>query len=132
MVIKRKGAALFLIGCLGYPLIELLWRGRTHWSMSLLGGFCCAAVGSFCGRFRHISLLKRCVCGSAIITAAEFCSGAILNLRLKRNIWDYSRLRFNFKGQICVLYSILWGLLCIPVNAVSYALCKTKTADSVI
>ena len=28
----------FLLGGAGYCLIEVLWRGFTHWSMALAGG----------------------------------------------------------------------------------------------
>ena len=30
----------FTAGGLGYGGLELLWRGRTHWSMLLCGGVC--------------------------------------------------------------------------------------------
>lgn len=116
---KRSDFKLFAFGCAAYPLIELLWRGRTHWSMSLLGGTCFLTLCKFYRRFRTMRLPRKCLCGSAIITAAEFCSGWLLNLKLGRNVWDYSRLRFNVKGQICLPYSVLWALLCIPVSGLS-------------
>ena len=36
-----------LLGAAGYPLAELCWRGRTHWSMALLGGLCLCGYGSY-------------------------------------------------------------------------------------
>ena len=27
------------------------------------------------------------------------------------DVWDYSKVPFNFLGQVCVLYSVLWGFL---------------------
>ena len=36
---------LFLFGGTGYALLELLWRGFTHWSMFVLGGVCYLLVG---------------------------------------------------------------------------------------
>ena len=33
-----KSVVMFLFGGFGYGLIEVLWRGRTHWSMVLCGG----------------------------------------------------------------------------------------------
>ena len=36
----KKYALLFLIGAVGYASIEIIWRGRTHWSMIIAGGLC--------------------------------------------------------------------------------------------
>ena len=37
---SQKCIVMFLFGGFGYGLIEILWRGRTHWSMVLCGGLC--------------------------------------------------------------------------------------------
>ena len=29
------------------------------------------------------------------------------------NVWDYSGFPLNIMGQVCLLYSVLWGLLSI-------------------
>ena len=34
----------FLIGAVGYPALEVLWRGRTHPSMALAGGLGAAMI----------------------------------------------------------------------------------------
>ena len=52
------------------------------------------------------------------ITFIEFISGCIVNLWGKLEVWDYSDMPANFLGQICLYYSILWGLLTIPIAAV--------------
>jgi hypothetical protein len=36
---------LFLFGGASYNLIEILWRGHTHWTMFILGGLCFVLVG---------------------------------------------------------------------------------------
>ena len=41
---KSNKKGIFLIGGLGYGLLEILWRGRTHWSMLLTGGVCFIAL----------------------------------------------------------------------------------------
>ena len=38
-------AFLFLIGGALYYLIEVLWRGYSHWSMFILGGVCFMIMG---------------------------------------------------------------------------------------
>ena len=44
-------------------------------------------------------------------TFLEFCAGVILNLWLKLDIWDYSRIPFNLYGQICLPYAAVWFVL---------------------
>ena len=36
----KEKIVLFSIGAMGYGLIEILWRGYTHWSMLTAGGIC--------------------------------------------------------------------------------------------
>ncbi len=46
------------------------------------------------------------------VTAVEFIFGVVFNVLLKMNVWDYSNLPFNILGQVCLLYTLLWGVLC--------------------
>lgn len=111
---------LFFIGGTGYGLIEILWRGKTHWSMVLTGGACFIALYKLFEKTSKFPMRIKCVTGGAVITGFELVSGCIFNKLLKLNVWDYSKNFMNFKGQICPLYSFLWTMLCIPVSA----LCK--------
>ena len=116
----KNNCILFTIGGIGYAIIEILWRGRTHWSMALTGGTCFVSLYRFYQKHTKMKMLSKCISGSAIKTALEFCCGCIVNLKYKLNVWDYSKCRFNIKGQVCLLYSFLWALLCIPISG----LCK--------
>ena len=40
-----KYLSLGTLGGMIYVLIELMWRGYSHWSMFLLGGICFIALG---------------------------------------------------------------------------------------
>lgn len=113
---------LFLMGAggLSYAGIELLWRQRTHWSMMLTGGACFLSLYKLYGRFPRLSVPEKCVLGSCIITSIEFAVGCIVNLKLGWKVWDYSSMPMNLLGQVCLLYSVLWGALCIPISS----LCK--------
>lgn len=113
---KRKTLrflCLFTIGGAAYNLIELLWRGYSHWSMFLLGGTCFHLIGNIGGKLWRKGLLIVGIACSAAVTAAEYVSGCLLNLRLKMNVWDYSHMFGNVHGQVCLLYSLLWGALSI-------------------
>ena len=112
----KQSGILFFIGAGGYNLLELCWRGYTHWSMGLAGGICFALIYWTGIWHPHMCRLHRCLLGSGIITSVEFTFGCVFNLVLGWNIWDYSQQPFHFMGQICLLYSILWFLLCMPVT----------------
>ena len=111
---------LFFFGGIVYILIELLWRGYSHWSMGVLGGMCFVLLGLINERYTwDIPLWIQMLLGSFIITLLEFIAGCILNLHFHLNIWDYYDMPFNILGQICLPYMILWfflSLICIVAD----------------
>lgn len=110
---------LFSFGGIVYLIIELLWRGFSHWSMFVLGGACFVLLGLLNQKYtRQIPLFIQMLYGTFIITALEFITGCILNLHFKLNIWDYSSMPYNIMGQICLPYMFLWFLLS-PVCIIS-------------
>lgn len=55
---------------------------------------------------------------SLCVTGVEFIFGVVFNIMLKINVWDYSGMPFNLFGQVCLLYTFLWGVLsafCLPL-----------------
>lgn len=110
-----KGLFLFAVGGLLYYLIEILWRGYSHLSMFVLGGICFVLIGLI-NEFLSwdMPLWKQMLIASLVVTVAEFVAGAILNIWLVLDIWNYSNLRFNLLGQISLGYSALWFLLSLP------------------
>lgn len=61
-------------------LIELLWRGRSHFSMFIAGGFAFALLHALFQRYA-LPLPVKCIAGALVITAIEFIAGYIVNLR---------------------------------------------------
>lgn len=109
-----KALILFIIGGLVYVGIELLWRGYSHWTMGLVGGFCFLILGELNEHLEwEMSIILQSILGATCITIIEFISGCIINLVFKLNVWDYSDLPFNLFGQVCLLFWFLW----IPVGA---------------
>ena len=102
----------FILGIIGgaiYVLLEMLWRGYSHWTMFLLGAVCFILIGLVNEVFEwDTPLLLQMLCGCAIITALEFVTGCIVNLWLGWDVWDYSELPFNLWGQISLFSSIVW------------------------
>lgn len=113
MKILRKSAFFCLGGGL-YGLLELLWRGRTHISMLLLGGGCFLILG----RLRRLSLSipAKTLLGAGCITAAELATGLLVNRNYA--VWDYREMPLQFLGQICLPYSLLW----VPVSLLGMTL----------
>ena len=46
-----------------------------------------------------------------IFTVWEYVVAVILEKLFKTKYWDYSNIRFNFQGRICLKNSIYWGIL---------------------
>lgn len=108
-------AALVTLGSWGYPLVEIVWRGWSHWSMALAGGVCFGLLGRVSEWLRWKNPLVRCAAGAAAITTVELLFGCIFNLGLHMRVWDYSREWLNLGGQICLRYSLIWFALSAPL-----------------
>ena len=107
-----KYLILFLIGAFAYCGIEIIWRGYTHWTMGVVGGFCfimCGLLNEHIGWDTPLPL--QMLIGCLIITGTELIAGVVLNIWLGLNIWDYSNMPLNLWGQICLPFSGLWFLL---------------------
>ena len=105
----------FILGIIGgavYVLLEMLWRGYSHWTMFLLGAVCFILIGLVNEVFEwDTPLILQMLFGCAIITALEFITGCIVNLWLGWEVWDYSRYKFNVLGQISLRSSVGWYFL---------------------
>ena len=99
----------FTAGSLLYGLMELVWRGWTHWSMLLCGGLCLSFM--YCISDFHIPFWLKLILSAAVITWVEFAAGCLINLRLDWQVWDYSAMPGNIMGQICPS-SAFCGWLC--------------------
>lgn len=125
---KIEYAAVFAAGAGLYSLIEILWRGHTHWTMAVAGGICLTLIHVCNERHRNLELLVRCSLSSFLITAVEFMAGWILNVRLGMTVWDYSDKALNVMGQICPEYWAYWYLLSIPAIMLSSLILAVRDA----
>ena len=98
-----------------YCMIEILFRGWSHWSMFILTGF----LGVFCVDSINNTLSFDCdyivqiLISTILCTIVEGISGIILNVWLQLNVWDYSKMTFGtfFFGQCNVLFCFAWMLI---------------------
>ncbi len=112
-----EGFFSFLMGFFIYSLLEIVSRGYTHWTMSVTGGVVLTILYALSSRG---TLMKSCFLGAIIITLIELAVGIFDNLIMNWAVWDYSAMPLNFLGQICLPFSGLWFLLCIP----AFYLCR--------
>ena len=108
MKFLRK-AALFCLGGLAYVGLELLWRGRSHYSMFLAGGASLLLIGQLNRTQPRLALPLRALTGAGIITMVELAAGLLFNRDYA--VWDYRSLPGNWLGQICPRYFLLWLVL---------------------
>lgn len=110
----RADASAFLVGALGYPFIEILWRGFTHPTMALAGGLAAVALYRINRGLSRGALVLRLLASGAAVTLIELLFGVVFNLGLGMAVWDYSGMPLHLLGQICLPYSLLWCLLSLP------------------
>lgn len=118
---KTGKLVIFSIGACGYGLIEILWRGHTHWSMLIAGGLSFSGLSAIAQKMKRTALIVKAIMGGFLITALEYIFGIIFNVFLNKKVWDYSNMPLNLHGQICALYSFFWiilSLLFIPLAGV--------------
>ena len=94
----------FLMGAVGYPVLEMLYRRRTHYSMAVAGGLGACIIRSVSGMNTSLPV-KMLLCGAGI-TGVELLCGLIWNRR--HQVWDYRHMPLNYRGQICLPYTLLW------------------------
>ena len=118
--LSRRISEILFIWALGgsaYYLLEIAFRGFSHWSMFALGG----GVLLFCtmqGQAMRWSepLWLQIVRAVLFVAALEFSTGIIVNKWLSLAVWDYSDQPLNLWGQICVPFTILFsGLIAIAI-----------------
>lgn len=116
----RKISEVLFIWTLGgcfYYLLEIAFRGFSHWSMFVLGGLALCFC-TFQGTSMHwsepmwIQVLRSVI----FVTALEFITGIIVNKWLGLAVWDYSDQPLELWGQICIPFMVLFsGLIVIGI-----------------
>ena len=96
----HKALILSLMGGDLYCMVELIWRGHTHWSMFLLA----AVLGL------PLDLAHEHMAWERPLWLQAPSGGRVITLA-KLDIWDYSRLPGNLWGQVCLKYALLWVVL---------------------
>lgn len=106
---------LFFIGCFSgslYTSIQLFFRGRTDYTMFILAFI----VGIFIFILNNTILQFDTDYGIQVLICAGFSTFMELVFGLLFNqdyhIWDYRDLPFNYCGQICLPFALVWVVIC--------------------
>ncbi|MCX4305133.1 MAG: putative ABC transporter permease [Acetatifactor sp.] len=51
--------------------------------------------------------------GMILATLLEYATGMLMEKIFNKKLWDYSGIRFNIGGYVCLRYSLLWGALAV-------------------
>jgi len=116
--------AFFLYSFCGW-LCELVYRsihGRTMVNPGFLNGpicpiygLCCLAVIYPLWPYRdNIAILF--IFGMIICTALEYITSFILEKLFNTRWWDYSHIKFNINGRVCLSFSLVFGVLSVIAN----------------
>ena len=124
MRLIKKCTVCFLIGGVGYGLLELIWRGHTHPTMILAGGICFIIFAIIADKFYTLPLLIKAMLAAISVTAVELVFGLVFNRALGLEVWDYSNMPLNLFGQICAPFSLLWCVLGFVFTPIAEAINK--------
>lgn len=101
-----KKTVLFTIGGCAYMGLETLWRGWSHGSMFLAGGSSFLLLGTLHRRGEKMPMSFQALAGAGIITGVELLAGLLANGDY--SVWDYRQMPVNYRGQICLPFTLLW------------------------
>lgn len=51
--------------------------------------------------------------GTLLATMLEYATGMLMEKIFRKKLWDYSDIKYNLSGYVCVRYSLLWGVLAV-------------------
>ena len=118
----------FAVGAVAYGMIEVAFRGYTHWTMILTGGTVLVLL-NLISKTEGLNALLMCFLGMIVITSLEFAVGMAVNVGFGWSVWDYSDKPLNLFGQICPQFCLGWFFLSIPAYGVCRYIRKRLSSD---
>lgn len=72
------------------------------------------------------------IVGFFVLSVWEYFVGWLLETFFKTKYWDYTKNKFNIKGRVCLLNSIIWGVLGIVFMEFIHPIIETKIVQNPI
>lgn len=85
-------------------------RGFLRGPLCPVYGFGALAVVFLLEPFAH-SIITLFIAATLITSAIEYATGWFLETAFRTRWWDYSSFRFNLHGRVCLLNSLLFGVM---------------------
>lgn len=106
--------SIFIISGLIYIILELIWRGRTHWTMFLCAGLCGLVMANVNNNLLEFDtdFPKQIIVSALCCTGFEFLFGIMFNGDF--SIWDYQGLwgTIHILGdQVNILFFGIWIII---------------------
>lgn len=118
-----KFIVLFSFGFFTYMLIELIYRQYTFILMGVCGGIAIVLLDQINNRISwDTDIMVQGACGSLIITFFEYVIGELFLNGVLPVMWDYSNVFLNYKGIICLPFSLIWVVLSIVAVIIADAI----------
>lgn len=108
------GCLLAAVGGLAAASLAAAKSGRMHLAVGVAGGLATGLLFGVSAHFATLSLVLRCLIGALLGTASEYLAGALVNVGLRRAVWDCSDKPPQLYGQICLRHSVLFLLASAP------------------
>ncbi len=93
---------------------QIINRGFLNGPLCPVYGFGVVAVFAMVKSLDSAGIVLSDIClfllGCLIATVVELVSGWLLDVCFHARWWDYSKKPLNFKGYICLEFSLIWGL----------------------
>lgn len=100
---------LFCVGFCTYSVIEVLFRGYTYFTMGVTGAIAFITIDKINNKISwDLDIILQGFIGSIIVTLLELIIGIYCIYKNIPPMWDYSSMPLNYKGVICVPFSIIW------------------------
>lgn len=107
-----KTVVLFLVGFCIYITIETLFRGYSYALMGICGGLAIIILDKINNKVSwDLDIIIQCSIGSLIVTLMELIIGSLFLAGYLPVMWDYSSMPMNYRGIICLPFSIAWMFL---------------------
>lgn len=89
-------------------------RGVVSGPLCFIYGIAAVLFAIFLPELRE-SVFLLFVAGVILSTVLEYVTGKMMEHVFHKKLWDYSAMKFNLDGYICLPYSLLWGVLTVVV-----------------
>lgn len=106
---------------------KLINSGFLHGPFCPIYGFGAVIMMYTLGKLPHNPLIIFLV-GTIILTVWEYIVGVLLEKIFHTKYWDYSHLKFNINGRICLKNSIYWGILGVIFTFIIHPFVENQTS----